>query len=386
MKHIVILGCTGSIGTQTLDIIRRFPDRFHLSGVSARGASVEKLVQIAREFEPQIMVVMDPESARTVAQANIPGSVTVQTGMEMHLALAAGNLCPADMVVSAISGTAGLEPTVAAVNAGINVALANKETLVTGGAFVMDSARKSGAELIPVDSEHAAIHQCLRGIHGNDLERLILTCSGGPFFNQPALDLKTVTPEMALSHPTWNMGRKITIDSATLMNKGLEIIEARWLFDVPESRIQVVIHPQSTIHSMVETRDGSIMAQLSRPDMRHPILYALSDLRHWACALPTIDFTQNLEWTFQPPDSKRFPCLRLAREALNAGGTMTAVLNTANERAVDAFCDGQILFTEIPEVIDFVMQRHAVQPLDSLEIIREADRWTRELLAQERGL
>jgi len=337
MKNVIVLGCTGSIGRQTLDVIRRFPDQFKVTGISAAGTSPESLVRIAGDFRPDAVVVMDPAAADALKRSEATNTASIQTGKAAHNALAAGQLCPADIVVSAVSGTAGLAPTLAAITAGIDVALANKETLVTGGAFVMEKSRETGAQLLPVDSEHAAIHQCLRPVHRDDLNRLILTCSGGPFSSRTDLDLATVTPEMALSHPTWNMGRKITIDSATLMNKGLEIIEARWLFDVPENRIDVVIHRQSMIHSMVETRDGSILAQMSVPDMRHPILYALSGLRHWPCDLPAIDFTSPLEMTFQPPDPHRFPCLELARSALKAGGTMTAVLNTANEIAVDAF-------------------------------------------------
>lgn len=382
MKNIVILGCTGSIGTQTLDIVAAFPDKFRLTGVSARGSNPAALIAIAKKHRPKCMVVTDPEVAVQIQSSIQATGVTLYSGADFQCQLAAGDLVNADIVVSALSGTAGLVPTMAAIDNGLDIALANKETLVTGGQFVMDSVERSGAKLLPVDSEHSAIYQCLQHVHSEDLHRIILTCSGGPFSRKPELDLDTITPEDALAHPTWNMGRKITIDSATLMNKGLEIIEACWLFDTPQDRVDVVIHPQSIIHSMVETKDGSVMAQLSQPDMRHPILYALSESRHWKCELPRIDFTRLGSISFAAPDETRFPCLNLARQAMNAGGTATAVLNTANEQAVDAFCRNKIRFTDIPRIIEDAMEAHEVVTIDSLEIIKETESWTERYLRE----
>ncbi len=296
--------------------------------------------------------------------------------------LAAGELCPVDLVVSAQSGISGVLPTIAALQAGLDVALANKETIVTAGEWVMEICRRSGSKLLPVDSEHSAISQCLASLDSGEVKRLLLTCSGGPFFSRPELDLASISPEQALAHPTWNMGRKISIDSATLMNKGLEIIEARWLFDIQQQKIDVVIHPQSIIHSMVETSDGSVMAQLSHPDMRHPILYALSGGHHWVAPLPILDLTETGSLTFFPPDMKRFPCLKLARDALDAGGTMTAVLNAANEIAVDAFCARKIGFMDIPAVIRTAMDTHQPVPVDGVEVIAEVGLITRKTIAE----
>ncbi|MBN1295153.1 1-deoxy-D-xylulose-5-phosphate reductoisomerase [bacterium] len=383
MKNIIVLGCTGSIGTQTLDIVRRFPDEFRIRGISAHGHSPDSLTAIAAEFHPDTIVLMDETISHRLQSRLHHQGIRVESGTLSHAALARGDFCPVDIVVSAVSGTAGLIPTLAAIDAGISVALANKETLVTGGEYVIDRCRKSGSHLLPIDSEHSAISQCLAGLHRDDVSHLILTCSGGPFTRQPEIDLETVTPAMALAHPTWNMGKKISIDSATLMNKGLEIIEAHWLFDIPENRIGVVIHPQSIVHSMVVCQDGSVMANMGRPDMRHPILYALSGGYHWACDLPRLDFTQPLDLAFAPPDTDRFPCLGLARRVLQAGGTMPAVLNAADEWAVDAFCRGEIAFTSIPEVIDSVLQAHDSRPLESLEIIREVERWTLDWIRKE---
>lgn len=245
---------------------------------------------------------------------------------------------------------------------------------------------RTGSRIIPVDSEHSAIYQCLQSLNRNDVSRLILTCSGGPFSSQPDLDLNTITPEHALAHPTWDMGRKITIDSATLMNKGLEIIEARWLFDIPQERIDVVIHPQSIVHSLVETLDGSMLAQLSIPDMRHPILYALTGGRHPKADLPKLDLPSIRTLTFAKPDTERFPCLNLARIALREGGTMPAVLNTADEIAVKAFCDGKITFTDISRVIAFAMEKHTVKPLTGIDVIAAVDEWTQDVIRSEWNL
>jgi 1-deoxy-D-xylulose-5-phosphate reductoisomerase len=384
MKYIVILGCTGSIGTSTLDIIKRFPDRFRVSGISAKGSNPDTLVKICDSFTPEIVVVNDPECARNISSRIKPSRLDV--GVKALQDLAAGKLCSADIVVSAQSGSSGLLPTAAAVQAGKTVALANKESLVMGGEWMTQMCRKNGAKLLPLDSEHSAIHQCLNAVHKQDVKKLVLTCSGGPFSAQKNIDLNKVTPEQALSHPTWKMGPKISIDSATLMNKGLEIIEARWLFDVQQHNIDVVIHPQSIIHSMVETLDGSVMAQLSPPDMRHPILYALTGERHPETDLPRLDLTTTPGLTFFKPDVERFPCLNLARQALREGGTMPVVLNTANECLVNAFTAGQILFTDIPRIIDKVMQRHAPIVVTDIDTIIFADQWTRDILDSEWGV
>ncbi|MGB3975391.1 MAG: 1-deoxy-D-xylulose-5-phosphate reductoisomerase [bacterium] len=378
MKKIIILGCTGSIGTQTLDIIDMFPDRFQVTGISARGTHPDRLESIIRRFRPEAVVVDDAACAKRLE--NLPGIKNFGLGQHALQALAGGQMCEVDLVVSAQSGTSGIIPTVAAIEAGIDVALANKETLVTGGEWVMALHKRSGSRIIPVDSEHSAIYQCLQSLDREDIDRLVLTCSGGPFSAQPELDLNTITPKHALAHPTWNMGGKITIDSATLMNKGLEIIEARWLFDIPQKRIDVVIHPQSIIHSLVETLDGSMLAQLSIPDMRHPILYALTGGRHPKADLPKLNLASVGSLTFAKPDTERFPCLNLARYALREGGTMPAVLNTADEIAVNAFRDGKIAFTDIPRVIAFAMEKHSTRPLNGIEVIGAVDAWTKEVI------
>jgi len=386
MKNIVLLGCTGSIGNQTLDILSRFPEKFHLAGVSARGSNPDRLLKIISDFQPEYMVITDENIANRVSVDAVDFSTRILTGTESHIQLAGGELTDVDIVVSALSGTAGLRPTLASVEAGLDIALANKETLVTAGEFVVALARKTGSRFYPVDSEHSAIYQCLAKINRDDLRRLILTCSGGPFSNKPDIDLSKITPKQALAHPTWNMGRKISIDSATLMNKGLEIIEACWLFNVPQDMVDVVIHPQSIIHSMIESKDGSVMAQMSKPDMRHPILFALSGDRHWETDLPRIDFSLLGELTFTLPDTKRFPCLALAREAMKTGGTMTAVLNKANEVAVDGFCAGEIGFMDIPRVIENAMEAHNVLKVDSLDSITLSEEWTRRFIGEKWGI
>jgi 1-deoxy-D-xylulose-5-phosphate reductoisomerase len=383
MKNIILLGGTGSIGTQTLDIIRTFPDAFRLVGLSAKGTRPDLLLCILNEFKPLCVVVQDSNLANFIKGSNHSFTGHVYCGSDALNSLASGQLCPVDLVVSAQSGTSGVMPTIAAIEAGVDVALANKETLVTGGEWVTSLCRLKGSRLLPVDSEHSAILQCLKSIHQEDVQRLILTCSGGPFSSRPEIDLETISPKEALAHPTWNMGRKITIDSATLMNKGLEVIEAHWLFDMPQENIDIVIHPQSLIHSMVETKDGSIMAQLSQPDMRHPILYALTDGRHWETPLPRVNFETLGTISFSAPDLIRFPCLGLAREALRQAGTMPAVLNMANELAVDAFCEGRIRFTDIPCLIESVMEAHNTQPMSGLDAITQAEVWTRERVTSE---
>lgn len=381
MKHVVILGCTGSIGTSTLDVIKRFPDKFHVAGISAKGSNPDKLLSVIRCIKPDIVAVENTDCAVRIADHIKPARMV--TGSNAIKALAAGQLCHADIIVSAQSGTSGLVPTVEAIKAGKTIALANKETLVTGGKWITSLCRKNNAKLIPVDSEHSAIHQCLKAVYKQDVRKLILTCSGGPFHADQDIDLDKVTPEQAMAHPTWSMGRKITVDSATLMNKGLEIIEAQWLFNIHHKNIEVVIHPQSIIHSMVETQDGSVMAQLSQPDMRHPILYALSGGRHPAASLPELNWSRLSGLTFTKPDAARFPCLNLARYALDEGGTMPAVLNTANECLVEAFCNEKILFTDIPRIIEAVMKLHTPVSVTDIDVIESVDQWTRDILHSE---
>ena len=381
MKKIVVLGCTGSIGSQTLDVISMFPDLFTLTGISARGSSPQKLIGIIERFKPQVVVV-ESETAGTLISDTVSACEgRLFTGAEAIEKLAAGHLAPVDLVVSAQSGTSGVRPTISALEAGVDVALANKETLVTGGEWVVSVCHKSGSRLFPVDSEHSAIARCIAGMDRSEIKNLVLTCSGGPFFFRPEIDLEKVTPADALAHPTWSMGRKITIDSATLMNKGLEIIEARWLFDIPQERINIVIHPQSIIHSMVETCDGSMMAQLSVPDMRYPILHALTGGRHVGAPLPVLDLARLGSLTFAAADTGRFPCLGLARQALTAGGTMTAVLNTANEIAVDAFCRNRIGFMDIPRVIESAMAAHQPVAVTGLDVIAEVEIRTARMIS-----
>jgi 1-deoxy-D-xylulose-5-phosphate reductoisomerase len=283
-----------------------------------------------------------------------------------------------DIVICASSGTAGLEAVLAAIDAGKTIALANKEVLVMAGELVMNAARQRGVAILPVDSEHNAVHQCLHGRAHDEVRRLILTASGGPFREWPAEALTRVTPAAALRHPTWKMGRKITIDSATLMNKGLEVIEARWLFDVPAERIDVVVHPQSIVHSMVELSDGSVIAQLGVTDMRLPIQYACSYPERWEAALPALDLLSAGSLEFLPADTGRFPCLELAYRALRAGGTLPVVLNAANEVAVEEFLDGKLGFMAIPRVIEKAMNAHDVSRVSSLQVVRNVDAWARE--------
>ncbi|MBN1552622.1 1-deoxy-D-xylulose-5-phosphate reductoisomerase [bacterium] len=375
MKRIALLGCTGSIGEQTIDVLSRFKDEFKIVGLSAIGNNPEKLIRIAKQICPEILVVMNTSTAKSIA-ADLSGkNISIVFGEKRQTELAAGELVQTDIVVSAVSGISGLLPNMAAISAGKDLALANKETLVVAGKLIMDTARNSGSRIIPIDSEHSAIHQCLKGIKRNALQRIILTCSGGPFFAKPDVDLNQIEVADALAHPTWNMGNKITIDSATLMNKGLEIIEAKWLFDLSAKEIDVIIHPESIIHSMIETWDGSILAQMSLPDMRLPILYAVTGGEHWMLDLPGLNLVSLGKLTFFEPDLERFQCLRLAYEALHEGGTMPAVLNAANDIAVNAFINGQITFTQIPWIVETIMQKHVSCPLESMDQVLQTLEW-----------
>jgi len=375
MKSIVILGSTGSIGTNTLDIVERFPDEFRVVGLTA-GNNDEMLAEQVRRFKPDA-VAMSTDAAAARLRRRCSGLPTeILSGQDGLAKIAA--LADAELVVSAIVGGAGLVPTLAAIRSNKHIALANKEPMVMAGQLMQEEARRAGVRIFPVDSEHSAIFQSLEGHRIKDVRRLILTASGGALWNVPKEALHDVTPERALQHPNWKMGAKITIDSATLMNKGLEVVEARWLFDMPESHIDVLIHRESIIHSLVEYEDRSMISQLGLPDMRTPISYALRYPDRLPLDLPSLDLTAIGTLTFCKPDHDRFPCLRLGYESLQIGGTMPAAMNAANEIAVDAFLNGGIRFTDISDIIHSTMQAHTPQPVLSVEVALEADRWARE--------
>lgn len=376
MRSLNILGSTGSIGTQALQVAALHPDRFTVRALTAR-RNKELLFEQVRTFRPEMAGLVEPIPAEEIP-ADCRFCRWVMGPEALHAAAAE---VEADMVLVAVVGIAGLQSVMDALGAGRQVLLANKEALVTGGHLVMDAARRAGKPLLPVDSEHSAIFQCLQGAQGNTPTRLILTASGGPFRTWKKEDIYNARPEQALKHPNWSMGRKITIDSASMMNKALEVIEARWLFDMPAEKIDVLIHPQSVIHSMVEYADGAVMAQLGTPDMRLPILYAMS----WPERLPTggkrLDFTQMNALTFEQPDYNRFPGLKLAYDALAVGGSMSAVLNGANEVAVDAFLHEKISFGAIARLVEETMQAVPVITHPTLEQVFECDRAARQKAA-----
>jgi 1-deoxy-D-xylulose-5-phosphate reductoisomerase len=379
-RRVVLLGSTGSIGTSTLKVARELPDHIEIIALAA-GGNIEKLAAQARETGVRHVAIYDA-SKEAALRALLPENVTIHTGAEGLLELA--TLTEADIVLVAIVGTAGLHPALAAIEAGKDLAIASKEILVMAGEVITDAARRKGVKLLPVDSEHNAIFQCLDGHRGGEAEvsRLVLTASGGPFRNLPAAELTNVTPEQALKHPTWDMGPKITIDSATLFNKGLEMIEARWLFDIGMERIDVVVHPQSIIHSMVEFTDGSVLAQLSRTDMCFPIQYALTWPERVRGGLKPLDFPALVKLEFEAPRDDVFPALGLARKAGLTGGTLPAVFNAANEVAVDAFRAGRIPFPGIWHCVSAVMDAHQVQPSSTLEAVVSADQWARAKAAE----
>lgn len=375
MKSIIILGSTGSIGTNTLDIVQRFPEDFRVVGLTA-GGNVEKLEAQIRAFNPQVVAVSTESSAAALRTRCAGHPVEILAGEEGIAQVAA--MPGAELVISAIVGAAGLLPTLAAIRSGKHIALANKEPMVMAGKLMQEEARKHGVRIFPVDSEHSAIFQSLEGHRLEDVRRLILTASGGALWTLTKAQLQDVTPERALQHPNWKMGSKITIDSATLMNKGLEVVEARWLFDIGESRIDVLIHRESIIHSLVEYEDRSMIAQLGLPDMRTPISYAMRYPERMPLDLPSLDLTEIGKLTFCKPDHDRFPCLNLGYESLRIGGTMPAAMNAANEVAVDAFLNGGLRFIEIAEVIRNTMHAHTHREITGLEDALEADRWARE--------
>ena len=374
MKRLAILGSTGSIGVSTLEIVAAHPERFEVVSLTA-GNNLDRLAKQILQFRPQMVAVLQPEDAVRLHRQLGQTSTTILAGIEGLIACATHEAV--DMVVSAIVGAAGLMPTMAAIEAGKDIALANKETLVTAGPLVMEAVARNDVQLFPVDSEHSAIFQSLVGHRRSDVRRLILTASGGPFRDRALAELKQVTPGDALAHPNWSMGRKISIDSATMMNKGLEVIEACWLFDLPSERVAVHIHPQSIIHSMVEYVDGAVIAQLGIPDMKTPIAYALSYPERLALDLPALDLCTLATLTFQAPDLQRFPCLGLAYQAFAAGGTAPAVLNAANEVAVEAFLAGQIGFLDIAGTIRTTLEACRPVPLNHIDDVLRADRWGR---------
>jgi 1-deoxy-D-xylulose-5-phosphate reductoisomerase len=372
MTGISILGSTGSIGTNTLRVVERFPERFRIVGL-ALGRKVDRAREQIARFRPAVVSVAD-EADATVLRSEFD-DVEVLSGTEGMLAVATHD--EAGFVMSATVGAVGLLPTLAAIEAGKTVGLANKETLVMAGELMTGALRSKGARLLPVDSEHNAIHQCLDG-RDHKVKRIWLTASGGPFRTASLSEMREASPDSALNHPTWKMGPKITIDSATMMNKGLEIIEAHWLFGVRADQLRVVVHPQSTVHSMVEFEDGSLVAQLGVTDMRLPIQYALTYPERVESGLPPLDLGSPLTLDFHPPDPLRFPCIHLAYRALELGGTAPAALNAANEVAVAAFLDERIGFLSIADILGETLARHRPEPARELDAVLGADRWARE--------
>ena len=374
LRNIVVLGSTGSIGRSTLDVVAAQKD-LRVCAVSAHKRLAEAAEQ-CRRFQIPVLIATDNEAAQQFDRSLLPPGTRLEVGDE---AIEANVTKPeVDTVVSAIVGSAGLRGSWAAAEAGKRIALANKETLVVAGPLIMQLANQRGAKLIPVDSEHSAIFQALQAGNRGDLERIILTASGGPFRDLPIHELQNVTPEQALQHPTWDMGPRITIDSATMLNKALEIIEARWLFELDADQIEVMIHPQSVVHSMVEFRDGAVIAQLSPPDMKLPIQYALTYPERTSGVAAKVDWTKSHEWTFDPPDLDRFPALALGFEVANQGGTAGAVLNAAKESAVQRFIDGKLSFQEIVEACREVLNHHDFDPSPSLDELMQADAWARQ--------
>ncbi|HLA78381.1 MAG TPA: 1-deoxy-D-xylulose-5-phosphate reductoisomerase [Vicinamibacteria bacterium] len=379
MKGLSILGSTGSVGMNVLRIVDAFPGRFEVVGLAA-GSNARALAEQMARHRPRVVSLATAEAAEELARLIDVSGVRVGVGEAGSVAVATHP--EARMVVAAAVGAVGLVPTYRALEAGKDVALANKETLVMAGELMVARAKHTGARLLPIDSEHCALHQCLHGRRPEEVRKLVLTASGGPFRDRPGESFERITTEEALNHPTWNMGRKISIDSATLMNKGLEVIEARWLFDIPSERIAVLIHPQSVVHSMVEFVDGTVLAQLGVTDMRLPIQYALSYPEVWEAAIAGMDFTRGFELSFDTPDHRRFPCLGLAYRALAGGGSLPAVLNATNEEAVACFLDGRIPFTAIPEAIAEVMEAHPPASVRTLEDVLQADTWARSRARQ----
>lgn len=383
MKRVTILGSTGSIGGHALEVIASLGTEFCVTGLSAH-TDAARLVEQARRFNPRMVCIADPDLEPQVTEALSGTGVMVLAGRSGLLELSAST--DADVLLNGLVGSAGLEPTLAALGAGIPVALSNKESLVMAGSLIEETRRQTGADLYPVDSEHSALWQCLRGEDPGDLRRIILTGSGGPFRTRDKDSFDSITVAEALRHPNWQMGRKITIDSATLMNKGLEVIEAYWLFRLDPGRIDVVIHPQSIVHSLVEFRDGSLKAQLGLPDMRLPIQYALTYPRHYPSTWERLDLVRCRHLDFEAPDLEKFPCLGLAYEALRRGGSAPAALNIANEEAVRCFLQEQIRFTQIPELIATALARHTWLARPTLEDLQHLETGIRALVRKQSGV
>jgi 1-deoxy-D-xylulose-5-phosphate reductoisomerase len=385
MKRLTVVGSTGSIGQSTLRVVEHLSDRLGVFALAANSA-VDRLAEQAARFHPAVVAIVDESRvdkfrARCLEQGiSVPEVVTGEQGLRQ--------ICSAsevDIVVSGAVGAAGLNPTYSAVASGKTVALANKEAMVVAGELLRKTAEKTGARIIPVDSEHSAVDQCLRSGQRSEVRRLILTASGGPFRDTPVEQFSRISPEQALKHPVWLMGKRITVDSATLMNKGLEVIEARWLFDIPAEKIDIMVHPQSVMHSMVEFVDGCVIAQLGAADMRQPIQYALTYPDRLPSAVPSLDWTMVPKLDFIPPDRDKFPCISLAYRAIETGGTAPAVLNAADEVAVEAFLDRMIAFSDIPKVIQKTLDAHKTVAADSLEVILNADRWARDQASRYLG-
>ena len=380
MKKISILGSTGSIGTQTLDVVRANRDKFEVVAISAN-SSINLLLEQIKEFKPKYVAVYNEASAKVLKEM-IPSDINIEVLSGMEGLVAISSLDEIDVLLTAIVGMIGLVPTLEAIKKGKTIALANKETLVTAGQLVMEEAKKNNVKILPVDSEHSAIFQCLNGENNKEIESLILTASGGPFRGKTKSELLNVTKNEALKHPNWSMGRKISIDSSTLMNKGLEVIEAKWLFDVNTDKIDVVVHPQSIIHSMVQFVDSSIIAQMGCPDMKLPIQYALTYPDRILNDFERLDFSKLSSLTFEKPDLETFPCLKLAYDSLNMGGTYSAVLNAANEVLVNEFLEDKIGFYDIPYYIEKTLDAHKSISKPSLEEILHIDKWSRDFVKE----
>jgi len=373
VRLLSILGSTGSIGKNTLEVVSGHPDKFRVAALAARN-NIELLEEQVNTFRPEVVAVFREDAAARMKKKGLP--VKLVTGMDGLVE--AATLPETDMVVSAVAGSDGLLPTYAAIKAGKDIALATKEALVMAGKIVMSEAAARGVKIFPVDSEHSSVFQCLYGRSMAEVEKVILTASGGPFLGKSRSELATVTPSAALRHPNWSMGRKISIDSATLMNKGLEVIEAFWLFDLPLEKIDVILHPQSIVHSMVKFVDGSLMAHMSMPDMKGPISYALSYPDRFENVLPVLDLAKIGELTFEDPDMENYPSLSLTYDALKTGGTMPCVLNAANEVAVEAFLAEKIPFTEITCIVDRTMADHTVSEGSSIDEVIRASEWAKQ--------
>ncbi|MBS6023960.1 MAG: 1-deoxy-D-xylulose-5-phosphate reductoisomerase [Paeniclostridium sordellii] len=378
MKKISILGSTGSIGTQTLDVVRKNRDKFEVVAISAN-SSINLLLEQIKEFKPKYVAVYNENSAKQL-KGIIPRDIKIEVLSGMDGLVTISSLDEIDVLLTAIVGMIGLVPTLEAIKKGKTIALANKETLVTAGQLVMEEARKRNVDILPVDSEHSAIFQCLNGENKKEIDSIILTASGGPFRGKTKEELLNVTKNEALKHPNWSMGRKISIDSSTLMNKGLEVIEAKWLFDADAEKIDVVVHPQSIIHSMVQFVDSSIIAQMGCPDMKLPIQYALTYPNRLLNDFERLDFSKLNGLTFEKPDLETFPCLQLAYESLKSGGTYSAVLNAANEVLVNEFLEDKIKFYDIPYYIEKTLEAHDSIKKPTLEEILHIDKWSRDFV------